>query len=221
MVVRTVLALIVGSALGAGGAWVATPGPAADDAPPCSQALAAAKGRTQTLERELQGLSAEFDQRWRDRVAALGQQVVWPDDVPDALQPDAIRTHVQQVMDDKGGELLALDCNAYPCVAIVRWPVEPEEMEIVASGADGALFPGSMMADLNAHPDYDGRPMVDVGAVDGDGASIHAFAWYDAEDIRKAKAEAADQVEIDGDRIDRIRGRNAAVFDSWQSREQP
>lgn len=223
MVIRAVLALFGGALLGGLGAWLVSPAAQVDGTSECTQRLAAAKQKGQALDTELQTLSEVYDERWRKRVAALGQALAWPDEVPAALQPEALRTHIQAVMDAKDGELLELDCNAYPCVAIVRWTSIPEEMEIIASGDEHALFPASMLADLTAHPDYAGRPMVDTGSVDvaADGTSVHGFAWYDAEDIRMAKRQSKETVEVDGDRVDQIEGRNEAVFNSWAKREQP
>ncbi|MFK7927361.1 MAG: hypothetical protein AB8H79_04185 [Myxococcota bacterium] len=223
MLVRTVLASIGGLALGAGGAWFIAPGaqPAAEE--PCENSLQVVRKDAKKLEQELTQLSEHYNERWRQRVIRMGQTLAWPESVPDPLKPEPLRAHLESVMQAHGGELLELDCNAYPCVAIARWHSEPEEMQLISSAEDGALFPGSMLAELTMNPDYNGRPLVEIGSIAdaGAGHSVHGFAWYDTEDIRMSKRQSPEDIELNGSRVEQIRGGNEAVFQSWSDREQP
>lgn len=51
----------------------------------------------------------------------------WPDDVPDDLQPERFVGHVEDALEFVGaGELEAMDCAEYPCVATLLIPEDQE-----------------------------------------------------------------------------------------------
>lgn len=69
--------------------------------------------------------------RAASRVAALRASLdelsppdsAWPDDVPEDLQPDRFVGHVEDALEFVGaGELQAMDCAEYPCVATLLIP---------------------------------------------------------------------------------------------------
>jgi hypothetical protein len=59
------------------------------------------------------------------------EPIDWPDEVPEAYRPDAFRGIVQKVLADCAirAELVRVDCDEPPCIAVLRFPDEPGQNE--------------------------------------------------------------------------------------------
>jgi|GEM_PF-6504783 len=93
-------------------------------------AAAAAPRREQALPPPVRRTATEVFQA-AGRVAALKAALAeldpteepWPDLVPDDLQPAVFEAHVRSALEAVGrGDLQAMDCDEYPCVATLALP---------------------------------------------------------------------------------------------------
>ena len=86
---------------------------------------------------------------------------LWPEEVPEAMRPDVFEEHLEAALGIVGaGEVEAMNCDEYPCVATLVLPVEEADI----GGAEGlgtlmnvreelsVLLGMAVDAHMNTHP---------------------------------------------------------------------
>ncbi|MCB9778474.1 MAG: hypothetical protein H6742_07925 [Alphaproteobacteria bacterium] len=135
--------------------------------------------------------------------AHQGEAVPWPDDAPAALQPRAFEDAVRAAVDRADGlDLLAVDCDEFPCLAILRsadaGPDWAERVQAVPQGLAeelGGDEPLSVMAMARGEVDDDGNEvMLSAFALlpsQGDPRALGPRIDYRAEGLMEGLAEDA------------------------------
>ena len=223
------LTLLLGGVLGGVAGWLTLPAaepppPLSESVPPeedCSERLQDRITEVKRTEEELVGLAREVDRQRRRRAAVRGQVRPWPDAPPDPLSEDAIAQHLDEALDGLPATLEALDCTAYPCVAVISWDTPEEELDLIDAGDGEANLSGRLMANLMEGP-YSGLPHFTTGRMlGGTDRSVHAFTWLDPADYTAAKEADPGQAMVDGTVVDGAHGRAEEVLWTWVDERGP
>jgi ferric-dicitrate binding protein FerR (iron transport regulator) len=84
-----------------------------------------AKERIAALEAELEQLRFEQALTRGQLVQTRGEPMAWPDKVDPSLEPETFEQRLQEALSEaEAGDLLAIDCEEYPCIAYVE--LDPE-----------------------------------------------------------------------------------------------
>jgi len=195
-----------------------------DEAPaePCARQVDRIVAEAARLQAEKERLDGEITRSRRARAAVRGMVRPWPDTPPDPLTEQAISEHLDTVLDGSNATLEELDCEAYPCVAVLSWRVPEQERDLVDAGDGEANLSGALLARLSQGP-YRDLPFWHTGRLVGDDrqASVHAFTWLDPQDYSDAKGEEPEQALVDGTVLDAAHGRTEEVLETWLDTEGP
>jgi hypothetical protein len=227
MLIRGVIALVMGAVAGVGIALASQPAAdraAADRAPPCESRRAAARVSLESLDDQLSRAERELFAARLRRAAILGMARPWPDDPSPLLEPEALRAHLEAAVADGPGQLVDLDCAAYPCVATLSWELLPEDEGLIANDDGTANMPGRLLAQLQGDSPYAGLPFFSAGRMhsDRDGVGVFGMTFYDPADYKAAKApDDLESAQLNGTVLDQIRGRTSNITDGWSGRALP
>lgn len=220
MIIRALLALVGGAAVGGGVAWLMAPSPAADapEAPrTCEASIQAEVGEMLRLRDEASAAERALFRARIKRAFLLAQTREWPTEHHPALQPQALQDHLAAALEGQPVEILELDCASFPCVATMAWDHQPEDDGLLDNGDGRANLPGRLLAALQGDGEYAALPSYFTGRLNpaGDGRSVFSFAFHDPADIIAAKGGDPNATALDGTPIDQINGRVEARADHW------
>jgi hypothetical protein len=224
MWVRIGVAVALGAVLGAGLGLVraANTVPPTPPAPPptCPDRLAEAQVAVEQARQVLARTEATLLATRKQRATRRGMERPWPEAPPPELTPVAVQAHLEEALEGLPGTLERVDCEAYPCVGVVRWEVPEEELDLVDDGDGRANLSGALMARLSTGP-YGRMPFFFEGRLLDEDAttSAHAVSWLDREDVRRAKQADPEQAAVEGTVVDEARGRTTRVLEDWLSEE--
>lgn len=80
---------------------------------------ASAEDRTEALEKAIAELTFERDILRGQLVAAGGEELPWPDDLPAELGPEQFEATLQAALGDFDAQIVEVDCSEYPCLAVL------------------------------------------------------------------------------------------------------
>lgn len=158
----------------------AAPGPVvASSSTPTDEPSLAPEQRIAALEAQVAELSFERDLLQGQLAFVNGEPQAWPSDVPDAFQPEAFEERLAAELKQRGiGQIAVLDCNEYPCIAIVDVTPGTDPMALHASiGEIGDHFEAdgrdaSVMALVSKRETPDGESTMLALAITPDGDDV-------------------------------------------------
>jgi hypothetical protein len=221
MIMRALIALVGGGAVGGGVAALMASGapvvPEPASATSCQDAVQAEISEMLRLRDQAVAAERDLFRARIQRAFARSQAREWPSEHHPALQPQALADHLADTLEGHPVELLELDCASFPCVAAMAWEHLPEDQGLLDGGGGRANLPGRLLAAIQGDGVYGDLPSYATGRLDpaGDARSVFAFAFYDPADVIAAKGADPTATRIDGDAIDQIRGRVEASADHW------
>ena len=112
----------------------AFPVPTSTAREPACPDIAALRAEVQALEEATTALELQVADERVATAAIEGTPIDWPDDIDPAFQDVGVEAAMQDAFDTLGaGELLALDCSEYPCVAIAQF-TSTEDVDAIEVG---------------------------------------------------------------------------------------
>lgn len=108
----------------------ATPQRSSSTATAAPTAIVQRDARIGELEKQVRRLQIEGAMAAGRLRSHEGEPQDWPEDTPEAIRPDAFEQRMQEAMAGiEEAELLAVDCDEYPCVAWIQSHSEGEPQE--------------------------------------------------------------------------------------------